>query len=162
MKKTFIVLLVLFAIGGSYGENSVLYRFATDFLLVENDVHIQGRILATGNPASENIDGVHAAIVASPEPDDPYTYGVIATSNMVGVLTHSDEGTGLLGTSRDGDGVRGVAFNGTGTGVTAEGINGGIALEIIGKMIKEVDDQNMITLYDDQGNAVGTYFFSFD
>lgn len=132
--------------------------FSTNPAVVQSDVEIRGRILATGDLGFP--EGKAAAIIA--EPIGEHMYGVMAISEQVAVLGSTPSGTAINGITPGGTAVLGHAWGENGVGVIARNTKGGTALQVEGAIKKAFDTGNKITIYDDGGNPIGSWYFSFE
>lgn len=145
--------VVIFILVAGAGVAAVSYKVET----VDSAVIVRGSITATSELSSP---GITASIVGmSPHMDK---IGVQGMSNVAGVSGFSPEGNGVEGISAFGNGVSGLAMSHFGVAVSAVNIMDETALLVKGKITKEMHPENRLTIYDDSGQVIGSWLFSFE
>lgn len=87
---------------------------------------------------------------------------VVEANTAYGVHSYSEANTAIGGATSNGVAINGIAYATNGTGVTATNLSGGFALRINGRIYKPATEDNRLTIYDDSGNVLGSFLFSFD
>ncbi|MDP2141259.1 MAG: hypothetical protein Q8L20_10655 [Gammaproteobacteria bacterium] len=162
MGKTRLIILSVFVIALTMGASSAqIIQLLNDPEIVESDVQVNGKLLVKGVPWGSV--GFQSALQVLPE--DPLVGGIYSASfqaNGISGSTRNGNAVHAL-SSGDGNGVYAVAMQPEGrAGVFQHVAQDGIALEVRGKIVKQIDPKNRITIYDDSGAVVGSWFFSFE
>lgn len=138
----FVALIFVMGLGGAaYAFVSHAYFDNPRYLV--GDHIVNGRMAITG---ADEDDGLPIGLIVEPQ---AAAHGVLSMAEFIAVYAYSQADTGVIGISDTGYGVRAVSRHGT-------------ALSVSGDIEKPYSETNRLTVYDDQGNALGSFFFSFD
>lgn len=137
-------LVLIAAMGGAGAAYAIVgHAYFENARYLSGDHIVEGRLAVTGTRQESNLP---VGLIV--EPRSP-AHGLFSMAEYIAVYAYSQTDTGVLGSSDTGYGVQAISRHGT-------------ALSISGDIEKAYSETNRLTVYDDQGNALGSFFFSFD